>query len=244
MVRRTEREFIGVAPLGGEDGLVAAGKAAGLRVGHGFAVTKIQLGAVEAGVACPGGVAIERPAWREFVHAVQGEGFGGNDTHVGGFGFGVAVGADGVGKGAAHRSLEGRAHQFPFGIAAQVVADFGAVVCAQTQGVVHVPQPGEVVAEAPIAAFHAGIAVGKAVAAQRGESAEVGILAQIGGGVLRHQAEGNGVPVVDFIGNGGLDGDGFHAQLVQVVAQHGIMLVFGAGAEGNVHAQAEGKAVV
>ena len=164
LVRRTEREFIGVAPLGGEDGLVAAGGCGRiLRVGHGFAIAEIQLGTVEAGVACPGGVAIERPARREFVHAVQGEGFGGNDAHVSGFGFGVAVGADGVGKCAAHRGLEGRAHQFPFGIAAQVVADFGAVVCAQTQGVVHVPQPGEVVAEAPIAAFHAGIAVGKAV---------------------------------------------------------------------------------
>ena len=62
--------------------------------------------------------------------------------------------------------------------------------------------------------------------------------------MLRHQAEGNGVLIVDFIGNGWLDGDGFYAQLVKVVAQSSIMLVFGAGAEGNVHAQAEGKVIV
>ena len=66
------------------------------------------------------------------------------------------------------------------------MAHFGAVIHAHAHAVVYVPQPAQMVAEAPVAAFDFGIAV--RLTRPAGGTAEIGIFAQFRAGMLGDKA--------------------------------------------------------
>ena len=66
------------------------------------------------------------------------------------------------------------------------MAHFGAVIYAHAHTVVHVPQPAQMVAVAPVAAFDFGVAV--RLSRSAGGAAEIGIFAQFRAGMLGDKA--------------------------------------------------------
>ena len=150
LVRTAERDFVSVAPVGGDDGAV------GFAVDDVFGVFKNQFRFVKAAVARPSHIAEQVEFVGGFVHAVNGQGFGRDDFDTCFFMRNVTAG----GKRAQIPCAAGVcAVGFPFCRAFEGVGYFGAVVHADPCAVVDVPHPSELIAEAPVVAFYFGVSV-------------------------------------------------------------------------------------
>ena len=159
LVRRAEGGFVSVAPVRRDN------RAVGAAVDDGFGVFKHQLGTVETAVARPSQVGEQVGFIGCAIHAVQRQGFRRYDFDAGLLVRLVAErGADKriVGTLSAECRM-GRCYRpavgLPIGRAFQVVIDFRAVVHTDAGTRIDVPQPAQLVAEAPVFAFDFRMAV-------------------------------------------------------------------------------------